>query len=42
MRTVCNKMEEFMKMKGNILKIENPILMFSSILSNTSESQVIN
>lgn len=35
-------MEEFIKVKGKILKIENPISMFSTILSlsNSSESQV--
>jgi hypothetical protein len=33
-------MEEFIKMRGKILKIENPIAMFSSILGATSELQV--
>lgn len=33
-------MDEFIKMKGKILTIENPILMFSNLLSNTNEVQV--
>lgn len=39
-RLFINKMDEFIKMKGKILTIENPISMFSNLLSNTNELQV--